>query len=80
MILKIILSVLCLIFFILWRGTVKLSKYYRKQWAYFEGEYYKVYGAWIKKLTPEELMRVQQHSIDRDKKDYELGEPLKKSI
>ena len=74
------LSILVLILFRLWRMEKAYGKFYWERWDYFEGEYYKVYKAWIKKLSPDELKRVQQHGIDRKKEDYELTEELKEPL
>lgn len=53
----------------------KLSNFYLDRWAYFENHYYMVYKAWINKLSPEELKRVREHGVNKEKMEYELDEP-----
>jgi hypothetical protein len=78
--LEIILSISTFVFFIMWRNSRKIAKFYWERWDYFEGKYYSLYDAYIKKLTPKELMRVQDISRNRDKESWELYEPLEKPI
>jgi len=75
-----ITSIIGLIFFILWVQTKKIAKFYWTKWDYFEGKYNSLYAAYIKKLTPDELMRVQDMSRNRDRESWELYPPLEKPI
>jgi hypothetical protein len=60
--LEIILSITTVVFFLMWRYQRKLSKFYWERWDHFEGEFYKYYDKWIKKLSKEELLVVQNES------------------
>ncbi len=71
----VILSILVLVLFILWRIEKLKAKWYWREWNWFETRYYKLYDAWIKKLTPEELLRVQNHGREKDRMEYDLPEP-----
>ena len=63
------------------RQSKKVRMFYWKQWDNFEGKYWSLYKEYIKKLTPDELARVQDISINRDKEMWQIDQkPLTKPI
>lgn len=64
------------IFYYMWKVEKNNAKFFHERWNYFESEYYKVYAKWVKKLSKEELLRVQNAMRDKGKQSYELDEPL----
>ena len=78
----IFLSVISLILFILLILEKKKSQMYWWQWNHFETKYSSLYGDWVKRLSPDELKRIQQNSIDREKESWQVlrDPPLDKPI
>jgi len=78
--LEIILSIVIVLLLIWLKVEKRYGKLCWQNWDYFEGKYNSLYKAYIAKLTPDELARIQDISINKDRDDWDLKPRLEKPI